>query len=155
MDSFFIFSAKYLFILPALMLGTYFFVQKWPTQKRMALFAIPAGLFAYVLGLIAGYLYYDPRPFVVEHFTPLVSHAANNGFPSDHTLLVSAFAMVALYWNRTLGVVLWVLAITVAVARVYVGVHHPLDVIGSIVLGAVGVSVVYWFFTRVLRQGIS
>ncbi len=145
MDTVFIFSAKYLFILPVLILGGYFFAQRRPAQKRMALFAVPAGLLTYTIGLIAGYLYYDPRPFVVGHFTPLITHAANNGFPSDHTLLASVLAMVGLYWSWRLGAVLWVVAIVIAVARVYVGVHHPIDVIGSMVIAVIATSVVYVF----------
>lgn len=148
MDTFFIYSAKYAVALPVLILGIYFLAQRWPKQKRMALFAVPAGIIAYALGRIGSALYYNPRPFVVGHFTPLIAHAANNGFPSDHTLLAAAFASVGIYWNKRLGIVLWLLAILIAVARVYVGVHHPLDVIGSMVFGLVGVSLWYVAMSR-------
>ncbi len=140
MDAFFVFSAQYLFILPILILGAYFFTRTWSAQKSMALFAIPAGLLTYVLGLIGNYFYYDPRPFVVGHFTPLIAHAADNGFPSDHTLLVSSLAAVGIYWNKWLGLVLWVIATLVAISRVYVGLHHPIDVIASIVFALVALS---------------
>ncbi len=140
MDTFFIFSAQYLFVLPILILGAYFFTRKWPAQKRMALFAIPAGLLTSLLGLVAGYLYYDPRPFVVGHFAPLIPHIADNGFPSDHTLLVSAFAAVGMYWNKWLGIVLWAIAVLVAYSRIYVGLHDLLDVAASIVFALVATS---------------
>jgi undecaprenyl-diphosphatase len=140
MDAFFIFSAKYLFVLPALILAGYFFAQHWPAQKRMALFAVPAGLLAGVFDLLGNYLYYDPRPFVVGHFEPLIAHIPDNGFPSDHTLFAATFAAVGMYWNRWLGIVLWAIALLVAVARVYVGLHHPIDVLGGIVIALVAVS---------------
>ncbi|MHB8660806.1 MAG: phosphatase PAP2 family protein [Minisyncoccota bacterium] len=143
MNTFFILSAKYLYILPALILGVYFLMRQWPAQKRMALFALPSALLTYLLGLFGGYLYYDPRPFIVGHFTPLLTHAADNGFPSDHTLLASALAMIGFYWNRWLGVGLWVIAIVIAVARVYVGVHHPVDVLASMIFAIIGVSTIY------------
>ncbi len=149
MDAFFIFSAQYLFILPILILGVYFFTRGWPSQKRMAFFAIPAGLLTYLLGLIGTYLYYDPRPFVVGHFTPLISHIPDNGFPSDHTLLVSSLAAVGMYWNKWLGIVLWAIALLVAVSRIYVGLHHPIDVLASMAFAIIGVSVTY----RVLKYG--
>lgn len=95
----------------------------------------------YALGLIGNYLYYDPRPFVVGHFTPLIAHVADNGFPSDHTLLAACLAALGTYWNRWLGSLLWIIAIVIAVARVYVGLHHPIDVLGSIGIALVGVSV--------------
>lgn len=143
MDLFFILAAKYLVVVPVIVLGGYFLSRPWSEQKRMALFAIPAGVLVYVLGLIGSHLYFDPRPFVVGHFTPLVSHASDNGFPSDHTLLVSALAAIGMFWSRRLGIMLWGFAIVVAVARVYVGVHHPIDVLGSMLFAILGVSVWY------------
>lgn len=140
MSAFFIFSAKYLFAVSILILGAYFFTRRWPAQKELALFAIPAGLFAYILGVIANHLFYDPRPFVVGNFTPLIQHAADNGFPSDHTLLLAALAAVGMYWNRRLGIVLWAIALLVGVSRVYVGLHHPIDIAGSVIIAIAAVS---------------
>ncbi|HET8581269.1 MAG TPA: phosphatase PAP2 family protein [Candidatus Paceibacterota bacterium] len=140
MDAFFIFSAQYFFVLSLIILGAYFLTRKWPAQKRMTFFAVPAGLLAYVLGLLGNYLYYDPRPFVAGHFMPLIAHAADNGFPSDHTLLVSTLAAVGMYWNKWLGVILWIIAVLVAFSRIYVGLHHPIDVLGSMAIALVAVS---------------
>ncbi len=65
------------------------------------------------------------------------------GYPSGHAAL--AAAMVTVLWpycGRTLRVVAVVLACLVALARVYFGVHLPLDVIGGAALGiAVGAAV--------------
>ena len=152
MTTFFIFAAKYLFVLPVLMLGGYFFLQPRQEQKNMMLFAIPAALLAYVLALIAGHLYFDPRPFVVGHFTPLVPHAADNGFPSDHTLLASALAAIGMYWNRRLGLSLWIIAAIIAVARVYVGVHHTIDVVGSMLIALAAVAAWHAVYRRSLQK---
>lgn len=146
MDSFFILAAKYLYFLPVAVIGIYFLLQPPRSWVRMAMFAIPAGLFALLLGWIANHLYVDPRPFVAGHFTPLVPHDPDNGFPSDHALLVSAVAMIGTLWNRRLGLLLWVLALIVAAARVYVGLHHITDVVGSILISSIGVSLVYVVF---------
>ena len=143
MNTFFIFSAQYLLILPVLILGAYFFTRPRDEQKRMALFAIPAGILAYALGLLGGHLYFDPRPFVVGHFIPLLPHAPDNGFPSDHTLLAASLASVGMFWNRKLGLVLWIIAIIVAAARIYVGLHHLVDVLGSMVFALIATSLWY------------
>ena len=141
MDAFEIFSAKYLFVLSLVILGAYFLLRRWPAQKRMALFAIPAGILTFAIGYLVRLFYYDPRPFVVGHFVPLIQHAADNGFPSDHTLLVAALAMVGTYWNKWLGAALWVIVFLVGSARVYTGVHHAIDILASIIIAIVAVIV--------------
>ncbi|HUY05245.1 MAG TPA: phosphatase PAP2 family protein [Candidatus Paceibacterota bacterium] len=140
MDAFFIFTARYLFVLPIIVLGIYFIMRPRSEWKRMTLFAIPAGLLAYALGVLGGHFYFNPRPFVVLHFTPLIPHAPDNGFPSDHTLFVSAFATVGMFWSKRLGITLWAIAILVGAARVYTGLHHPIDVLGGMAFALIGVS---------------
>ena len=151
MNLFFILTAKYLYLVPVAILGVYFLLQERGAWKRMVFFAIPAGLFALALGTLANHLYFDPRPFVALHFTPLVPHAPDNGFPSDHTLLVSAVAMIGTLWNRRLGMVLWILAILVAIGRVYVGLHHVLDVIASMVFAVIATLAWYAILKYVER----
>ncbi len=43
------------------------------------------GLATVGLVKLGGLLYAHQRPFVVHHVLPLVAHAADNGFPSDHS----------------------------------------------------------------------
>ncbi len=155
MDAFVIFSAKYLVALPALLLGAHLATRRWPQQKQMALFAIPAALLTYAFGLIGNLLYVDPRPFVIGHFVPLIPHVPDNGFPSDHTLLAAALAAIGMYWNKWLGLALWVIAIVIAIARVYVGLHHPIDVLGSIVFALIAVSIWHRLITYVWGRGMA
>lgn len=152
MDTFFEFIAQYGIALPAIILGAYFFLQPRASWVRLALFAIPAGLLTYGLGLLGNHLYFDPRPFVVGHFTPLLPHAPDNGFPSDHALLVSAFAAVGMFWNKWLGIALWAIAILVAAARVYVGLHHPIDVVASMVCALIAVFAWHVAMSRFYRS---
>ncbi|HEU5114908.1 MAG TPA: phosphatase PAP2 family protein [Candidatus Paceibacterota bacterium] len=142
-DSIFVIFAKYLFIVPVIALGWYFFVQPKNVWLKNGIFAIISLAFTYGIGKIAGMLYFDPRPFVVGHFTPLIAHAADNGFPSDHALLVAGIAMVGTMWNKKLGGALWILALLVMAGRVYVGVHHPIDVIGSAIIAIIATDAVY------------
>jgi membrane-associated phospholipid phosphatase len=95
----------------------------------------------YGLGPVANSLYYDPGPFVLEHFAPLIAHIADSGFLSDHTLVGSAFAAVGMYWDGRFGLALWVIAAVVAVARVYVGLHHPVHVVGGMLISVTAVSI--------------
>jgi undecaprenyl-diphosphatase len=134
MDSIFIFGAKYLILLAPIIGGWYFLDQPRTIQKKMILLGISAGVFTGIAALTAGHLYVDPRPFVVGNFVPLIPHDLDNGFPSDHTLLLALASAVVYPFSRKISGVLWFIAVLVAISRVYVGVHHPIDVIGSMLI---------------------
>jgi undecaprenyl-diphosphatase len=149
-----IISAKYLFAVPVLILGIYFLFQPRRSQKKMLIFALPALALAYLLGMIANHAYVDPRPFVEGNFIPLIPHAPDNGFPSDHALIVSAIASIGTVWNKKLGIVLWILAAIVAWGRVYTGVHHPIDVIASAAIAILSTAIVYFSLRRGLHTDV-
>ncbi len=67
------------------------------------------------------------------------------GFVSGHSAVAAALAAAAApHLTRRGRRVAWALAWTVALARVYVGAHLPLDVVGGVALGwAIG-SLVHW-----------
>src|SRR6185312_13600685 len=106
MNTIIIHCAKYLIIVPIIAVLVWFV--RLPKHERkqaffLALITLPL---AYILAKIAGHFYYDPRPFVVGNFTPLVAHAADNGFPSDHTLLAGALAASVMCFNKRFSIVL-------------------------------------------------
>ncbi len=120
-------------------------------RKRIVLYGVVALPVTYLVGKIAGIFWYDPRPFVSDGITPLILHAADNGFPSDHMLLGGAIASVVFAYNRPLGIVLWIMAIVVGAARVFAGVHHWADIAG----GAVIAIIVSWAVWRALHHYVA
>lgn len=109
---------------------------KWPGFLQRLLMA---GFIAVVLTKTAGGLYFEPRPFVTQHFQPLIAHAPDNGFPSDHTVVSTLAALLCLGFNRTLGCGLLLLALLVGATRVLCGLHTPLDVVAAMAIAAVSV----------------
>lgn len=98
-----------------------------------------------IAGLI-GLVDYVPRPFVAEHFTPLIPHAADSSFPSDHLAALGAVCGAAWFTARRLSAVTAVVGLAVAFARVYVGVHWVTDVAAGFGLGVIA-GVVIWYAT--------
>ena len=137
LDQLIIFTAKYLFlVLPVA--GFLWFIQLPIRAKKEALLlGLVTGVLALALGRLAAMFFFDPRPFVAGHFTPLMPHAPDNGFPSDHTLLSSAIAMTVFLRNRRIGALLWFLVLLVGAGRIASGLHSPIDVAGSIAFSIV------------------
>ena len=103
----------------------------------LAVAAICIGGGAYVIAKLLNRVILDPRPFIVTGQPALIPSSTDNGFPSDHTLLIAAVAAVISTINYRLGIIFWLLALVVGLARVAAGVHHLLDILGSIVIVAV------------------
>jgi undecaprenyl-diphosphatase len=82
-------------------------------------------------------LWFHNRPFVdhPRHTSLLVHHAADNSFPSDHASLAFAIAFAVIAFHRRLGLLLLLVAACIGADRIFVGVHYPLDVLASLIVG--------------------
>ncbi|MDD5731842.1 MAG: phosphatase PAP2 family protein [Patescibacteria group bacterium] len=140
-----IFGAKYLFVLIALIVVIYFLTLSKDKKKEFFLFALIALPAIYIVAKLSSLFFYDPRPFVNEDIIPLIYHAPDNGFPSDHTLISAALAMLVFFYNKKFGLILWVVAILVGISRILSGVHHSIDIIGSILIAIIVSWLIYTY----------
>ncbi|KKQ14870.1 MAG: PAP2 superfamily protein [Candidatus Moranbacteria bacterium GW2011_GWE1_36_7] len=145
MDSIIIFGARRLTTVMILIAFVFFLRLSREKQKEIMVFAIITLPAIYLMAKISSLFYYNPRPFVVENFVPLVAHADNNGFPSDHTLLSGAVAAVVYFFNKKVGAFLFLLAVLVGASRILAGVHHAVDIAGSIMIAFVVSFLMYKF----------
>ena len=150
LNSFFIFGAKYLYLLAVITALVYFLPLPRQKKKELVLFGIITLPVMYGISKIAGLLYYDPRPFVATHVPPLIPHEPDNGFPSDHVLLISAIASIIFPFSRKTSALVFFLAILVGISRVYAGIHHPIDVLGSMII-ALGISILGYYATERMK----
>lgn len=101
--------------------------------------ATGAGLIARfaVKGIIT-YFYPYPRPFVaLQSVHALIASVGENyqSFPSGHAIFFFAFASVINHFDKKWGMVFFVTAILMGIARVAAGVHYPSDIVAGAVLG--------------------
>ncbi|MBL4747626.1 MAG: undecaprenyl-diphosphatase [Magnetovibrio sp.] len=78
-------------------------------------------------------LIYVPRPFELGIGQTFLNHSLETSFPSDHaTFLWSlALSLMASRNLRWLGRAIFFLGLATAWARVYLGVHFPVDMVAS------------------------
>jgi undecaprenyl-diphosphatase len=137
MDSIIIFCAKYLFILIPLLFLLAVYQANRKDQKRLIIAVVIAVAIAAILDKIGGKLYYDPRPFVSHNLKPLITHAADNGFPSEHTLFTMTISGVIYLNRKRLGMLALAVSLAVGAARIAAHVHSPIDILGAILMGIV------------------
>jgi undecaprenyl-diphosphatase len=112
---------------------------------RFALLDVAASIvLALIFSWIIGAVWYHPRPFEIGLGQKFMEHATDSSFPSDHaTLLFSvALPLLAQTISRTWGMVVLVMTLSVAWARVYLGVHFPFDMIGALIVAAISTAIV-------------
>ena len=104
------------------------------------------------MGIAAGFvniinLFYDrPRPFeampdLLHQVDRLFYQPQDSSFPSNPAAVVFAIATTVWFGHRKIGWFFYSLAFLMCFARVYVGVHYPLDIIGG---AALAVFMVYF-----------
>jgi undecaprenyl-diphosphatase len=107
-----------------------------PRKVALAVWSAIAALIALALVQPIASAADEQRPFV-GHFVPLIKHATDAGFPSDHATAAGAVAAGLMFVSWRLGLPTLLVALLIAFSRVYVGVHFPQDVVAGLLLGAV------------------
>jgi len=147
----FIFGAQYLYLIIIIISFIWFLIQPKSRQKEILIIACICLPLILIIFEIAGNLYYNPRPFVSGHFKPLIPHKADNGFPSHHMLLACVVPAIIFLFDRRTSLILLVLALFVGFSRVYAGVHHIIDIAGSLLISIISVSL-GCFFMKYLKS---
>lgn len=101
-----------------------------------------------VLNTLLKAVFSRPRPTL---FPPLVTETSYS-FPSGHAMSAIAFyglLALVLWHHRHYGwaILAGIWVPLVALSRVYLGVHYPSDVLASLTLGTVWLSIVWFVYT--------
>ncbi|HQS02838.1 MAG TPA: phosphatase PAP2 family protein [Halothiobacillus sp.] len=143
-----IFVAQYLiFLLPALLLILWL----WggDARRAVAFKALSVALLALGINLLIGWGWPEPRPFMMGVGHTWIAHAADASFPSDHmTVFMSVGLTFLLSGLWGFGLVILLGSLAVAWARVFLGVHFPLDMLGSVLVATGSYFVVFWGWPR-------
>jgi undecaprenyl-diphosphatase len=131
----------------ALLAGLFLARGKWASRnaRRGVISAgLSAALALLVAQVISG-LVDRPRPYVAHPGDSFlyIAPSPDPSFPSDHATAAFAIAMAIWLRSRRWGAVAFVMAGLLALSRVAVGTHYPLDVVVGAALG-MGAALVLW-----------
>lgn len=130
----------------------------WCLSKSCGYYMMTVGFAGTIINQFLKLWFRIPRPWVKDPGFTIVesarAEATGYSFPSGHTQNAFAvFGAPARYFKSTaLRIVLVLLIALTAFSRMYVGVHTPLDVGVSLIVGTVLVFVIYPFFRDMDRS---
>ena len=137
-----LFAANYLiWLIPLLLTGMW--LSGCNRQRELAICACLVALFALGANQLIGLVWSHPRPFAIGLGHAFLPHVADSSFPSDHATVFASVALTLLIGRmRWLGGITLVVGIAVAWARVFLGVHFPLDMIGAVAVACIAYAVI-------------
>jgi undecaprenyl-diphosphatase len=153
LDAIAIFFAQYLAYFLVLGFFALLFFQKG-ARNRFYHFCETALAIILARGIVTEVIrfFYDhPRPFDALGFSPLIPESGPS-FPSGHATFFFALAMAVWYADRKWGMWYFICAIFIGIARIYSGVHWPLDVLGGAMIGVACAMFIHWLFRNVRTE---
>lgn len=99
---------------------------------------------------IIRFAYPYPRPFLVFGFEALAKEGGWS-FPSGHAAFFFGLAVIVWYTNRRWGWWFLVLSLINGIARIFAGVHWPLDIAGGILVGLASGLLVHHLLARTIQ----
>lgn len=127
-------AAKYvIYLIPAMLTGLWLWGDSHSRQTALHVLLVTA--ITLLCNSLIGQIWPTPRPFVAGIGHHFLAHAPTPSFPSNHLgIFVSTGLVLMLHGTRRLGTLTLGLGVIVAWARIFTGVHFPLDMAGAAVV---------------------
>lgn len=126
-------AAGLIYLLPLLLVG--FWLWGNPAERRLMLKAALVTVIALLANQLIWAVWPHPRPFVIGLGHTWMMHAPDSSFPSDHMTVFACIGLTLLLDGLSgWGVIILLTGLSVAWARVFLGVHFPLDMLGAMLI---------------------
>jgi membrane-associated phospholipid phosphatase len=92
-------------------------------------------LAAYTVSVVLKNYFEIGRPDLLNIDLRPLMQLSDYGFPSSHAAFYSALATALFFMNERAGAYVGLLTLIIGAARIFAGVHTPLDIVGGFLLG--------------------
>lgn len=134
----------------------------WCIDKKYGFYILYCGLIGQALNQFMKISFRVERPWIANpDFNPVASaikEAKGFSFPSGHTqIATTTYGGLALLYRKKKWLMTFFVCLValVAFSRMYLGVHYPSDVLVSLVINTVLISVVFYFVNRITIDRLS
>lgn len=103
----------------------------------------------------------QPRPDQALLQNSLIAEGGTDSFPSGHTTFAVAFAIACYFlarhtrWSKVTLAAGILFVMVVGVSRLYLGVHYPSDILGSVFVAATTTSLVTVLWNKYALSGLA
>ncbi|NLL80825.1 MAG: phosphatase PAP2 family protein [Tissierellia bacterium] len=93
------------------------------------------------------------RPYkIIEHLNTFGIDLSDYSFPSGHTAASFSLATTLALNLPRFTLIVYILALLIAISRIYLGVHYPTDVAAGLILGIGFPIVVHFWLTNLVEK---
>ena len=134
-----------------LMLGILLASWLWgdTTKRNLTIKACLVAMIGVGINQVIGLFYWHPRPFMIGLGHTWMSHVADSSFPSDHLVVFAGIGLTLMFDGALrIGIFTLLTGLGVAWARVFLGVHFPLDMVGAVGVAGLAYSLVSPFWSK-------
>lgn len=145
-----IFFSKYLiYLLPVIScLFCFWKFSKNLLYQRLFIFkTFIVVLIGFLISTVLKLIFYKDRPFVHANNQRFLYHLETSSFPSNHASVSFSFLFSYFFWFKNVFCFLFfLLTLLIIWSKVFLGIHWPLDIIGSFFISFFSYFIVHKFF---------
>lgn len=128
------------------------FKKYWPMLAEAAVAAL-AGRFIFVE--LIRLLHDRFRPFLGSGVNNLLTYPSPDAFPSGHATVFFAISLIVAFYNRKAAIAFFTASLFIGAARVFTGLHWPIDVAAGIIVGLITGLLVHFSYLKIRRATIK